>query len=114
MEENMVAKPKRVSVEILEHVRGQMGSMHKDLVDDVCNNAIARIILGQTLTSRGSEGGGSRALGEVHERVAQKKTEVDAKSLMTAVNTQFVWPLVLYNFGPVEKQPICWIQYEPG
>jgi phage gp29-like protein len=113
-EEAQVAVPKRVEVEILEHVRGQMGSIHKDLVDDICNNAITRIILGQTLTSRGSEGGGSRALGEVHERVAQKKTEVDAKSLMIAVNTQLVWPIVLFNFGPVEKPPIWTIQYEPG
>jgi len=50
----------------------------------------------------------------VHERVAGRKTEVDAKSLMLAVNTQLVWPIVLFNFGPVEKPPIWTIKYEPA
>jgi phage gp29-like protein len=84
------------------------------MVDDFCNNEIARVILGQTLTSRGSEGGGSRALGEVHERVAGRKTEVDSKGLMLAVNTQLVWPLTLFNHGVIARPPTWVIDYEPG
>ena len=114
MEESQVAIPDKFQYELVENIRGNMGSAHKELVDDFCNNEIARIILGQTLTSRGSEGGGSRALGEVHERVANRKTEVDAKSLMLAVNTQLVWPIVFANFPNVQRPPIWTIQYEPG
>lgn len=113
-EESAVALPKKFISEVLQHVRQSMGSAYREMVDDFCNNEIARVILGQTLTSRGSEGGGSRALGEVHERVAGRKAEVDAKGLMWAVNTQLVWPIVLFNQGPVEQPPIWTINYEPG
>ena len=113
-DESQVAIPDKFQYELIENIRGNMGSAHRELVDDFCNNEIARVILGQTLTSRGSEGGGSRALGEVHERVAGRKTEVDAKSLMLAVNTQLVWPIVLFNFGPVSRPPIWTIKYEPA
>ena len=117
MEENQVAVPKKFEVELLEHVRGQMGSMHKDLVDDVCNNALTRIIKGQTLTSRGNEGGtGSNALGEVHERVDQKKTEVDAKCIMSALNARggIVEAIVVFNHGPQDSYPKVRIDYDPG
>jgi phage gp29-like protein len=113
-EEMAAAIPKKFEAEVLENTRHAMGSSHSELVDDYCNNGIARVILGQTLTSRGSEGGGSRALGEVHERVAGRKTETDAKSLMLAVNTRLVWPLTILNYGVVERPPIWTIQYEPG
>lgn len=113
-EESSVALPDKFTVEVLEHVRTGMGSAYREMVDDFCNNEIARVILGQTLTSRGSEGGGSRALGEVHERVAGRKTEVDAKSLMLAVNTQLVWPLTLFNHGVMSRPPVWVIDYEPG
>jgi phage gp29-like protein len=113
-EESAVALARKFNVEVLQHVRQSMGSAYKEMVDDFCNNEIARIVLGQTLTSRGSEGGGSRALGEVHERVGDKKTEVDAKGLMLPVNTQLVWPLVLLNFGPNTRPPLWMIDYAPG
>lgn len=113
-EEASVALPQKFEAEVLENTRHAMGSSHKELVDDYCNNGIARVILGQTLTSRGSEGGGSRALGEVHERVAARKKETDAKSLMLAVNTRLVWPLTILNHGVVDRPPIWTIQYEPG
>ncbi|PYS88985.1 MAG: hypothetical protein DMF64_18955 [Acidobacteria bacterium] len=113
-EESVVAVPKKFVVEIMEGVRTSMGSSFKEFADEFCNNGIARVIRGQTLTSRGSEGGGSRALGQVHERVEQTKTEVDAKNLMLAVNTKLVWPLTFWNFGPVERPPMWIINYEPG
>ena len=112
-EEAMAAVPAGYEIEVLDHVRDVKS--HKDFVDDICNNGIARIILGQTLTSRGNEGGsGSRALGQVHERVAQTKTEVDAKSLMLPVNVNVVWPLVRHNFGENVPPPTWAIRYSPG
>lgn len=112
-EEASLAISKGTEIEVLENVRGNMGSAHSEFLDR-CDNGIARIFLGQTLTSKGSEGGGSRALGEVHERVAARKKEADALSLMLAVNTQLVWPLTLANIGVVEKPPIWMIRYQPG
>jgi phage gp29-like protein len=113
-EESAVALPKKFLVDNMEHVRQSMGSTYSEFVDDFCNNGIARVIRGQTLTSRGSEGGGSRSLGEVHERGEARKTEVDSKSLMMAVNTRLVWPLTLMNFGPVARPPVWGINYETG
>lgn len=113
-EESSIAIPEKFILEVLQHVRQSGGASHSELVDNFCNNGIARVILGQTLTSRGSEGGGSRALGDVHERVSQKKTEVDSKSVMMAFNMRMVWPLVLLNFGPGVPPPLWAIDYEPG
>lgn len=110
-EESAVAVNKRFEVEVLENVRQALGTAHKDLTDEYCNKGIARVILGQS-ASRGGEGGWSK--GNVQERVASRKTEVDSLSLMLAVNTQLVWPLVLLNQGPVERPPIWTINYEPG
>lgn len=117
MSEAQVAVPRGVEVEILEHVRGQMGSVHKDLVDDICNNAITRIIKHQTLTSRGNEGGtGSNALGQVHERGEQTTTEVDAKCEMSTLNAGggIVEGLTFFKFGPQAAYPKVKIHYEPG
>lgn len=112
VEESATAFPKKFVVELMEHVRQSLGESHEGLVDEFANNALMRIILGQTLTSRGSEGGGSRALGEVHADVRWEKKEADAKFLMPVVNRYIVWPLVLFNFGPV-KPPMWLINYDP-
>lgn len=111
-EENAVGIPKKFLVEVHEMVRN-IGSSHKEFVDDYCNSEISRAIVGQTLTGRGSDGGGSRALGQVHERVEAKKVETDAKQLM-AYMRRIVRPIVLYNFGPNAACPTWGLEYEPG
>lgn len=111
-DEPAVAIPERFTLEVHEMVRN-IGSAHKELVDDFSNSEIARAILGQTLTSKGSDGGGSRALGEIHQTVRGEKIEADAKALMTMVNLRLVFPLVLWNFGPNVRPPIWTIQYDP-
>jgi phage gp29-like protein len=112
-EEAAAAASKGTELEVLENVRASLGSSHNELVDR-CDNAIARVVLGQTLTSRGSEGGGSRSLGEVHERVGERKTEVDANSLMAAVNLNIVFPLTFLKEGPIDRPPIWTVQTEPN
>lgn len=111
-DETAVATPDKFEIEVHEMVRN-IGSSHKELVDDFCNAEISRIYLGQTLTSRGSDGGGSRALGEVHERVSDRISESDCKALMQAVNNQIIPPLVRLNFGPGVPLPRWTIEYEP-
>ncbi len=112
-EESAAAFPAKFRIEVLEHVRQSMGNAFEGLTDGVCNNAIMRVILGQTLTSRGSEGGGSRALGDVHNQVRSEKKEADAKFLMRNVNKSMVPPLVLFKFGPNARLPYWTMDYEP-
>lgn len=112
-EEVASAAPEGYPLEVLQHVRAGMGNSHSLLVDTLCNNAMMRIISGQTLTGRGGEGNGGWSKGDVHQRVRSEKTEADAKFLMFNFNTQVVWPLTLFNIGPVKRPPIWTIAYEP-
>lgn len=113
VEESAVAIPKKFLLEVHEMVRS-VGSSHREFVDNYCKSDITQIILGQTLTSRGSDGGGSRALGEVHERVQADRIEVDCIQLMQAINAprSIVDNTVFYNFGPGKKRPVFEIEYE--
>jgi len=62
---------------------------------------ISRRIVGQTLTTQGSEGGaGSRALGSEHAETEEDIQISDAKRVMRVVNQQIVKPLMLFNEGP--------------
>jgi phage gp29-like protein len=60
-----VAIPENFQIvsELLDAARGGSTDVFLALADQLCNNEIARVILGQTLTQRAGEGGhGSRAL----------------------------------------------------
>lgn len=112
VEESAVAIPKKFIVEVHEMVRA-IGSSHKEFVDDYCKSEIAQTILGQTLTTRGSDGGGSRALGQVHQGVQDDRVETDARALMAAINAKgsLIDNIVFYNFGPTKKRPEFIIDY---
>lgn len=112
-EESAVAVPNKFHIEVMEHVRQSLGTAFEGLTDDMCNNGIFRVINGQTLTTRGSEGGGSQALGNVHQQVRAEKTEWDAKFLMHNVNKSFVRPIVFWKFGPSTRLPRWVIDYDP-
>jgi phage gp29-like protein len=112
-EESAVALANKFNIEVMEHVRQSLGGAFQGLSDDMCNNGIFRIINGQTLTTRGSEGGGSRSLGDVHQQVRAEKTEWDARFLMHNVNKSFVRPIVLFKYGPSAKPPRWVIDYDP-
>ena len=114
--ETAVAIPEDFIVEMLTQARGVgSGSHFKDLAESLANAEISKVILGQTLTSAGSDqGSGSLALGEVHDKVRNEKEEVDAKGLMGAINRQVIRPLVTLNFGPNVEAPRWVIEYEDG
>lgn len=113
--ETAVAIPENFVVEILEKARQGSADVYDGLVRNFANREISEVILGQVLTSQGSdEGSGSRALGEVHEGVRMEKVMVDAKGLMSAVNKQLIRPLVTLNFGPDKPAPKLVIDYEEG
>ena len=114
--ETAVAIPENFQIvsELLQAARAGDSSVFLSLADNLCNNEIARVILGQTLTQRGGEDGrGSRALGEVHQEVRFEKVAADARDLMSVINDQLLRWLFLFNFGPDVRPPKWTIQLDP-
>jgi phage gp29-like protein len=114
VEESAVAMPDKFLIEVHEMVRN-LGESHKQFVDGFCKSEMAQIILGQTLTSRGSDGGGgNRALGEVHMQTQDDRIETDSIAAMATVNqtNSIVHQIVRFNFGEKAKRPTFVIEYE--
>jgi len=101
-DEAAVAIPENFQIvsELLEKAR--TGSVPDYLAQiERLDSYITRQILGQTLTTAGAEqGAGSRALGEVHERVRFDKVVADAERLERVLNDQLIHWLLLFNYGP--------------
>jgi phage gp29-like protein len=67
---------------------------------DYLDAELTRLILGQTLTTRGAEQGvGTQALGQVHENLMYQIIKRDAKGLDEVVNEQLLRPWGLWTFG---------------
>ncbi len=114
--ETAVAIPENFQIvpELLQAARAGDTNIFLALADQLCNNEIARVILGQTLTQRGAEDGrGSRALGEVHQEVRFDKVAADARDLMSVINDQLLRWLFLFNFGPDVAVPRWSVQLDP-
>lgn len=91
--------------ELLTSARSQNPAVYEKLYDK-CAESIWRTVVGQTLTSHGSEGGaGSRALGGVHMKMFYLKEVEVALKLQNVINDQVVRPLHLWNFGPNVPMP---------
>ncbi|MGH9580258.1 MAG: phage portal protein family protein, partial [Terriglobales bacterium] len=102
-----VAVPENMGLitELLTSARAQNPAVYEKLVERM-ELAITRRILGQTLTTRGSEqGAGSFALGQVHQDVFHMKTVELARMLEMLVNDNLVKRLALWNFGPAAPLP---------
>jgi phage gp29-like protein len=70
---------------------------------------VVRRILGETLTSFGSDKGkGTQALGNTHAETLDDKSVELAKSLAGSVNRQMVRRLVTWNYGPNAPMP-AWL-----
>jgi phage gp29-like protein len=81
---------------------------------DYCDRAIAKVLVGQTLSSDvGTGGGGSYALGQTHGDVRREIVKADADMLCAAINNQAVRWLVDFNFGPQQTYPTIWRRTEP-
>jgi phage gp29-like protein len=107
VEKIAIAIPENFSMvkELLTSARAQSPSVYENLINQMAAN-ISRAIVGQTLTSRGNEGGtGSKALGGVHMKMFFLKDVEAARKLETVINDQLVKPLVLWNFGPNVAMP---------
>jgi phage gp29-like protein len=91
--------------ELLTSARAQSPAVYERLVLR-SELAIARSILGETLTSHGSEGGaGSFALGQVHQEMFHQREIELARALESIINDQLVKNLVLWNYGTNVPMP---------
>lgn len=69
-----------------------------DRIIDVCNNAISKIVVGQTLTTQ-SSASGSYAMAKVHGGVRNDILSESIDIVCDAINKYIVRPLVNFNFS---------------
>lgn len=101
--ETGLIRPENIKVQFLEAVRG--GSATYDAFTSAQREAIATVILGQTLSS--SQGDvGSQALGTVHKKVQDELTDADCAWMFAKFNDDWVREIVDYNFPMVDGYPV--------
>jgi len=74
-----------------------------------CDREIAKVVLGQTLTSD-ADGKGSYALGAIHNRVRNVHLAADADALCTTIRRDIIRPLVIFNFGAEAAARLPWFR----
>jgi phage gp29-like protein len=94
---------------LIEFVEAATKNATGELYNSLCHYLDDRVtiaILGQTLTSGQTQGGGgSMALGKVHNEVRYDLLEADASQLSATLTQQLARPLVDLNLGPRKKYP---------
>lgn len=101
--ESALVVPSDMKIGLLETARAQSAGFAEAV--EYLDRAIAKSILGQTLTTDGA-GGATYALGSVHQDVLGFHLEKVRRDLEETVMTaQLLAPLTLYNFGPDVPAP---------
>ncbi len=90
-------------IEMLDTRSGGEGAVFERILDRAAHE-LRLAVLGQLLTS-GGEGGGSYALGEVHNQVRWDLIEADARALERTLTGQLLRPVVRLNLGPDHPVP---------
>lgn len=106
--------PDTMAIELLEAKRA--GEATYEQLCDYMDRAIAKVLVGQTLTSEsGDKGSGSYALGNVHNEVRHDILKADGDSLCECLNNTVVRWLVDFNFtiGDWRGYPKVWRRTEP-
>jgi phage gp29-like protein len=102
--ESALVLPSDMHLALLETTRAAPAGFQEAV--EYQDRAIAKSILGQTLTTDGSASGATYALGSVHQAVLHfylQKLQRDLEE--TVMNAQLLAPLVRYNFGPQAACP---------
>lgn len=76
------------------------GDLHSRMAAEM-----SKAVLGQTLTTEVGASG-SRALGQVHDKVRSDILEFDAKHVAAVITRDIVRPMVELNFGPTAPVPV--------
>lgn len=97
--------PEGMQVELLEAARS--GAADYNALLARMDASIAKVVLGQTLTTEVGAGGGSRALGDVHMDVRQDLVKADADLVCQSFNVTVARWLTEWNF-PGAAVPQVW------
>lgn len=93
------------TVEFIESTKGDAYNVYNQLVER-CNSEISKLILGQTLTSDTGKSG-TRAQGEVHERVGDAITRADLMFIEHVVNDKLL-PVLIAQGYPLQG---CYFEF---
>ena len=97
--ESAVVLPSDMHLGLLETARAQTAGFAEAI--EYLDRAIAKSILGQTLTTDSTAKGASYALGAVHQDILGLYVAKLQRDLTeTVIGAQLLAPLVAYNFGP--------------
>ncbi len=108
VERTAIAVPQNFSydVELLKVARALDPAVHEHFFKAM-QMSIIRKILGETLTSFGSEGGaGSRSMGNTHADTLETRSVALCGAVQSVINGQLIRNLVLWNYGPDAPMPI--------
>ena len=103
-----------MTIEFLEAARSSSVNTYADLCEFM-NRAVAKVVLGQTLTTETSDSG-TYGLGRVHNEVRLDIVKADADALCEALNRQVVRWICDFNFPPSHLKngyPKIWRRVEP-
>jgi phage gp29-like protein len=93
-----------VEVDVKWPEGARSGSGHLDLHSRLAGE-ISKAVIGQTLTTEVGNSG-SRALGDVHDKVRRDILEYDAKHVAMVITRDVIRPLIELNFGPDAIVPV--------
>ena len=80
---------------------------------DWCEKSIARLILGQTLTSGADGKSSTNALGNVHNEVRRDLMISDAKQITQTITQQIILPYLQINVDPnIAPQRIPYFEFD--
>jgi len=102
-QETGIALPSGIDVEVLQLAASGESEYKRAIAD--CSKEIIIGVLGATLTVDEGQKTGARALGEVHEKVADLFVMSLDIELSSEINKQLIRPLVDFNFSGVVNYP---------
>jgi phage gp29-like protein len=85
-----------------------------DRLAELCNAEMSKAIVGGTLGSSVTSGGGNRALGEVHERGELMIARADSRQLAATLRRDLLAPMVAMNFGDAKLAPQLVFAVDPA
>jgi phage gp29-like protein len=97
-------------INILESAKGGNMLPQREMID-LADQQCDTFILGQTLTS-GTDGTGSRALGEIHENTLNETVKGVADFVGGIITHQLIPSVMMLNYGSAENAPEFWSRPE--
>lgn len=97
--------PENMRIQFIDAVRAGGGGEVYERLCSYLDAQLAKLVLGQTLTSGDGAGVGSYALGKVHGDVRADIVRADAKALARTIRRYIVEPFVHINWGSDAELP---------